>query len=206
MPRGVVRLEGLRGSDLEWGYDDLPGAANDLSEELNKVASARLRDELNARSWALYLADSADDYNDGLSWSASGEATPPRPSDHRGLVPLLSPHPSLSPRHVIRAILDALQSNDMPSPDTGTAMLMRFASPTFKQVLRETVGTDSKAHVLTRALSRPDGQWALLLDDDHTIDFPTDLFQTDGETAFQEVDLVALRTNGAAPAARVQRF
>jgi len=62
--------------------------------------------------------------------------------DVRGLLPFLllmpmlapasslrEPHPELSPEDVVRIQLDALRDNDRPSPDSGVALVFRFASP-----------------------------------------------------------------------------
>lgn len=43
------------------------------------------------------------------------------------------PHPSLSPREVVRIIMTALRQNDVPGPDRGIDVTFRFASPANKR-------------------------------------------------------------------------
>ncbi|MFN2455959.1 MAG: DUF4864 domain-containing protein [Pyrinomonadaceae bacterium] len=42
---------------------------------------------------------------------------------------MLQPNPNLSPEQVITIVLEALQHNDQPAPDSGIATAFRFASP-----------------------------------------------------------------------------
>lgn len=42
---------------------------------------------------------------------------------------MLQPNPNLSPEQVINIVLEALQHNDQPTPDSGIATAFRFASP-----------------------------------------------------------------------------
>lgn len=56
----------------------------------------------------------------------AGPVTPP-PRDTPKPPP--SPNPDLNANEVIRLIVDALQDNDSPAPDSGLALAFRFASP-----------------------------------------------------------------------------
>jgi hypothetical protein len=42
---------------------------------------------------------------------------------------MLQPDPKFSPEQVIKIVLEALQHNDQPAPDSGIAIAFRFASP-----------------------------------------------------------------------------
>ena len=101
-----------------------------------------------------------------------------------------APNPEFTPQDVISISLKALQTNDLPVKDSGTSVLLRFASDKFKLQLRWMIGTAHSSAVLSSSLRKKGSQYNLLLCP-YDFSFPSDTYYIDNHRAFQEVQLDA---------------
>ena len=113
-----------------------------------------------------------------------------------------------TPQEVISVTLNALKANDVPVKDTGTSLLLRFASDRFKLQMRWMIGTAQSAAVLSSSLRKSNSQYNLLFCP-YDFSFPSDTYHIDKGRAFQEVqlescqDLSTLRPGGVSLLAKL---
>ena len=79
------------------------------------------------------------------------------------------PNPNLSPRQVIWSLLSALMSPDEPLPEAGFRLLIRTATPEWRNIIRTSIGAPDHANeeliasALGTAVSRPNNQFEILV-------------------------------------------
>ena len=88
------------------------------------------------------------------------------------------PNPKLAPHQVVKSLLSALMNPDEPLPEAGFRLLIRSATPEWKDHIRMSVGAPEYANeeliasALGAAIARPKNQFGILVDADQTNSSP----------------------------------
>lgn len=114
-----------------------------------------------------------------------------------------TPNPNTSPYEVVRLALNALRNPDDPLPDSGYKYLLKLSTDKWRKSLLSCIGaTSSKAtkdqvviaSALEKALSRPQNQYAILVNEedgnDYFIHFPSDIVDLEDGKCWLECHLL----------------
>lgn len=107
------------------------------------------------------------------------------------------PNPNLSAKTFVAEIINSLQNNGDPLPDSGFRTLLRSSTAGWKQQLYRSVGAPRAANqevvasALGEAMAREKNQFAILVDSDasYEVSFPTDTLDYGDGTAWIECRL-----------------